>query len=38
MVRIKTLKKVEFNESEGSELLIIPKKKLLDWYKYEREV
>jgi len=38
MVGIKPQKKSGIKKPRSSELLIIPTKKLLNWYKYEREV
>jgi hypothetical protein len=38
MVGTKSMKKSGIKKPKSSELLIIPTKKLLNWYKYEREV
>lgn len=38
MTGLKTRKKSGIEKSKRSELLIIPTKRLLNWYKYEKEV
>jgi hypothetical protein len=38
MATTKTLRKPDLKKPRSSELLIIPTKKLINWYKYKREV
>lgn len=38
MAGIKSIKKSGIKKPRSSELIIIPSKKLLNWYKYEKEV
>lgn len=38
MASIKPRKKAGLKKPKSSELLIVPTKKLLNWYKYEKEV
>jgi len=38
MKGVKSLKEIGVKRPRSNELLIVPTKKLLNWYKYEREV